>query len=81
MPAERLELSYPDIPETDGLARISMILEFNGSRAMLLVIGFADVKGNSLQLDIVLHQHTVDERGNSCWTLQRPIAIESGSGP
>src|SRR6185312_12111745 len=75
------ELSNPDIPETDGFTFIAVRLQFDRRRVVLFVERLSDVSGLAFQLEVILHQHAIEEDRNIRWCFQRAVAVECGGHP
>src|SRR3954467_13886776 len=52
-----VQLSDPDVPKADRLARVSVCLQLDGSSIVLLVKRLPDVKSLALYLEMVFDQN------------------------
>src|SRR5581483_11814097 len=76
-----IELADPDIPKADRFAAVAVRLQLNGRSIVLLVERLADVPRLALQLEVILHQHSIEQHGDIGWGFQRTVAVESGRRP
>src|SRR5215475_3643582 len=56
-----IQLSDPDVPEADWLARIAVCLQLDRRCIELLVKRPSDIPRLALQLKMILHQHPIKE--------------------
>ena len=76
-----VECPNPDISETYRLARITVCLQLNWRGIVFLVERSSDVTSFTERLKMILYQDAIEENRDKCWSLQRAVAIEDGSGP
>src|SRR6476646_12282735 len=71
-----LQRSHPDIPETDRRARIAVRLEHDRRGAVRGVLRQADVGRVAAELEVILHQDVVVQRGDVGRRVERTVRLE-----
>ena len=75
------EFPHPDVAEAEGRAGVAVGLEFDRSAVEGFVEGRADVASLAFELEVVLHEHSIEKDGDVGGRFQPAVGVEDGSGP